>query len=597
MKNLLTILLLITALSVKSATIINTTSVSGVWTLSGSPYLIQNEITISANTQLSVQPGVEVIFQGYFNLKVFGSVRCIGNSASPITFKMNDTTGWYNDELPVGGWRGIDLQPYSGSAPDSSGFSYCIIKDVKYGSPVVVYNYRTFTVWNRNLHISHCEFYHNQSNASNSDGYIMMISNSAGYTVEIDHCDFHHNLQRVAMVRLENYIGTADYFVHHNSFHHNTGGASFWTVMTNAVFEDNEVNNNISTINFGNISLNGGHTTIRRNKVHHNQIESGGSINSTDGTCIIESNLVCNNFSTKASCGMSDGGAGIRLSGNGSLPVDSNVQIVRNNIIANNHCEFYGGALYVCYTKASIMNNQIINNTARMGGAALASLGTQSVINMKNNILYGNKGTIVSSNKEISVLSCDQLHADYNWMEHPFSTVTYTGLITTLGDTSHNIIASNPMLVMPTTTAGISDDATIKDFDLTVNSITCIDQGDTVGAFSTPIDYVGNTRFQGTKIDIGAYEYQGKAEAVKEIKTNLAKVYPNPVSETLHILFNEKDRYVLTVFTITGATILTREIDATETTLETRAWTPGIYILKIENKKGQHTGYTIGKQN
>jgi hypothetical protein len=73
--------------------------------------------------------------------------------------------------------------------------------------------------------------------------------------------------------------------------------------------------------------------------------------------------------------------------------------------------------------------------------------------------------------------------------------------------------------------------------------------------------------------------------------------YPNPVSETLHILFNEKDRYVLTVFTITGATILTREIDATETTLETRAWTPGIYILKIENKKGQHTGYTIGKQN
>lgn len=595
MKSFFTFIFVVTACIAKSATTINTPNVSGHWTLAGSPYLIQNDISVAGNTMLKIDPGVEVIFQGYFNLKVTGSLRCIGNAATPIVFKMNDTTGWYDDEQINGGWRGIDYQQYIGTAPDSSALQYCVIKDVKYGSPNVIYNYRTLTLWNRNINISHCEFYHNQSYAANADGYIILISNSAGYSVEIDHCSFHHNNHRVAMLRIENYIGQSDYFIHHNMFEQNHGGASLWSVNTKNVIEDNEMKNNISTINFGILTTYDGNNNIHRNKVHHNEIESGGAVNCSGGKCWVEQNLICNNFTTKSSCGLSDGGAGVRLSGNGTLPLDSVVQIVRNNIIANNHCAFYGGGVYLCDTKASVMNNDIINNTAVFGGAAIAGVGLQSKIDIMNNILHGNQGTTGTSNKEITIMSCNQLHIDYNWLKQSYSATTYMSLGSIAGDTSHNIIATNPMLSNPTTSAGVSADATTKDFNLTSNSVTCIDKGDTTGAFCASIDYLFNTRIVGNNVDIGAFEWQDKAEGIEELKQPFATFYPNPVKDELQFQFESNERYVVKVFDITSHLISQQIFNTNRASIQLKDIPSGVYFITIMNQQGRYQSGKILK--
>jgi len=115
-----------------SQTQINAGDVSGTWTLTGSPYHINGEITIPNLQTLVIEPGVLVEFQGHYKLNVQGRLLAEGTENDSIILTINDTTGFSNPNIPAGGWSGIRFDNTS-FTNDSSKISYC---KLQYGKAI-----------------------------------------------------------------------------------------------------------------------------------------------------------------------------------------------------------------------------------------------------------------------------------------------------------------------------------------------------------------------------------------------------------------------------------------------------------------------------
>ncbi|TSA25581.1 hypothetical protein D4R71_05060 [bacterium] len=79
MKKILIILcglLLLTTIAIAD-THVDPGTVSGIWTLANSPYIIDGEILIIDVDTLRIEPGVEVQFSGHYKFSVFGISQSI----------------------------------------------------------------------------------------------------------------------------------------------------------------------------------------------------------------------------------------------------------------------------------------------------------------------------------------------------------------------------------------------------------------------------------------------------------------------------------------------------------------------------------------
>lgn len=72
--------------------------VSGNWYKSHSPYYITGNIAVPAGDTLSIEPGVDVIFLGYYRFYINGRLNAVGTAPDSIRFVPQDT---------VIGWRGL----------------------------------------------------------------------------------------------------------------------------------------------------------------------------------------------------------------------------------------------------------------------------------------------------------------------------------------------------------------------------------------------------------------------------------------------------------------------------------------------------------
>ncbi len=107
---------LLIATSVSAQTIIPGGSVSGTWSLSGSPYFVEDEIAVRSNELLTIEPGVDVIFRGHYKFIVNGWLEAVGTASDSILFTAADSAI---------GWWGIRFI----NAPDSSHLAYCTIEN------------------------------------------------------------------------------------------------------------------------------------------------------------------------------------------------------------------------------------------------------------------------------------------------------------------------------------------------------------------------------------------------------------------------------------------------------------------------------------
>ncbi|MBN1968488.1 MAG: T9SS type A sorting domain-containing protein [Candidatus Delongbacteria bacterium] len=125
---------------------------------------IFENIIINDNQKLIVEAGTEVVFNGFYNIKVFGSMICNGTPDNRISFSyFNDL--FTPDSLHENCWNGILVK--SSSENDSTVFKYT---DFKYSKSSVTDNLINFlhggviTIYNSSkISIDGCSFQNNYS--------------------------------------------------------------------------------------------------------------------------------------------------------------------------------------------------------------------------------------------------------------------------------------------------------------------------------------------------------------------------------------------------------------------------------------------------
>ncbi len=594
MKKYATLFFIFLAFGSIAATPVTTATVSGHWTLAGSPYLVYNDIKVDNGYSLRIDPGVDIIFQGSFRFNVYGILYAAGTSTQPISFFVGDTTGFTTDTLTAaGGWHGIFFRPYTGVVADTSAFRYCNISYSKFDSVdnVSFPEYASLGI-QRSVRVANCNIFSNRT-LSRYGVNIVYIYSSSYFSAELDSCNIYDNFCAKPIVyhvnlssghstikncsiyqnnvRNETVVAGRGYLhMHNNNFHHNTQNGFSGGVATITVFGDSVI--------------------ITGNKIHHNLYQNTGGIYCAGGFVDINANLICNNAHTSsAHCGALDGGGGINLS-------FGKYYIVRNNIIANNYSSFHGGGISLHKAKVVITNNQIINNSATTGAAIYIFNDTNNVI-FKNNIFWGNTESSTTSLLSPNIKGINSgafnLTYDHNWSQHNslFDLDIFSlSAVTLLGDTTTNLSGTSPSLIAPTSTASYTEDALPADFGLNTSS-PCIDNGDFTGIEPGTTDYAGVTRVLGPRMDIGAYEY-GSGDILGTPHTPFSEttmqVYPNPAGNNIYIeTHSATGRLLLT--SITGHQICTIPVTTNTTQLDVHSLPRNIYFISWINEAGIKT--------
>lgn len=580
MKHLLLLSSLIgLGISAVAQTHITTPTVSGNWNMSGSPYLIETDLFVPSGSALTIDPGVEVKFMGHYQVYASGVIKAIGTASAPIAFHAADTTGWSNDHIPAGGWKGMYFSMYSDTG---SVLEYCNISDCKYGGDTAITTSTGTITAYKDLRLSHCDIFHNQSTSAVSAGTIIKMSVYEGQQT-ITNCKVHDNLSSWSTIEQSN-GGTMTVSFTNNQVYNNTAATPVVFVNVNGTIEGNELHHNHSSGSGGTLTMQYNCIlTVKGNKIHHNTAERAAAIVALSSVVDLNSNLICNNYSSVATCGLVDGGAAIQISSN--FTGTYNAALIRNNVIVNNRTEFNGAAVNLIYANAEVMNNTIVNNSASKGGA-IYTMNNSQTVNVKNNIMFNNEmvpmlGMVHYPN--MFLFNSYNVSYSHNWGQGHLNEELYAIVAPSVwGDTTSNIADTLPLFIAPTLAADYNEDATTADFRLAATSL-CIDAGDTAGAYPYATDYAGNPRITGSKIDMGAYEWSSgtgpNTVAGPAGNVNTMAIFPVPAHDVVNIAFPANSGKV-EVLDMTGRIVMSHTVTASLQPINISQLSTGQYLVK-----------------
>ncbi|MBN2891755.1 MAG: T9SS type A sorting domain-containing protein [Bacteroidales bacterium] len=427
-------------------------------TWSGDTVFVDADIVIDDDIILTIDPGVVVVFNDYYKIKVDGTILANGLEGDTIQFTVTDTTGFWNDYNHVG-WDGIEFDNSSGDMDDNnpSSFDYCKFTFAKENDDGGVF----YIEYIKEIYITNSMFMYNYS--GDRGGVISMQYGSEGL---IDNCIFKYNYG-------EDDGGCIDVSEYDNQYEWNE------VIISNCIFDSNYSGDNGGVINTAAYA----NTQIINNIMTNNYCEdAGGAIQQGGyGTVLIMNNFIAYNYAE------SHGGA-IQTAGYSK-------SIIMGNVILGNYTEYHGGGIKITYeTSSDIINNTIVGNEAEYGGGGIHSGEYEGHVKIYNNIIGGNVDSTTNGGNMFLALDDKSYDIQYNDIEYGFDGILmYSGDFYNYGIYDNNI-DEDPLFV----------DLMSGDFSVECGSLV-IDAGTMV--MGMPMyDIVGNPRINGMSVDMGAVE-------------------------------------------------------------------------------------------
>jgi len=378
--------------------------VSGNWHKTDSPFLIEGDITVHQDSSLTIESGVEVVFQNEYSFIVNGIFHANGIEGDSILFTVADTTGYSSGSYI--GWNGITVN-YNISFVNDAILEYCIIEYSKSNGIACV------EVSSDLLH--HSVIRYNSQNGINVCCYsfltlnnIEVINNKGSGiyihqgSVSINNFDISHNEGRGLSVNNESFT---DWLSLNNGTirNNNNGGISLYMAMV--VLDNLQIlDNNVGGLGGGiyctgdeyvGSNLTGTNLIIKNNTadfgggIYCSGLEYG-QINFTLTNVIIDSNYVQNSGG-----GIYCGGASMNIT---------------NSVIASNFSNYKGGGISVSganiqMDRATLVSNRSYENFGE--GGAIHFYST-SQMDIENSIIWSNTYPIITGDtSDLSITYSD----------------------------------------------------------------------------------------------------------------------------------------------------------------------------------------------
>jgi hypothetical protein len=322
----------------------HTINVDTTWAIGGSPYYVDGDIIIADgaiagayNTPvLTIEPGVQVVFTGYYKITVHGALIARGTATNKIIFRKGstdaepgpeaDTSGLADLTTTSGGWHGIhwdnDGTDFKMWDNDSSILEYCVFKYSKTNSTdwLEKKGGAVRIRWEDDfIRFSHCEFLYN---VAREGGAIYNFGN-----LHVDNCLFKYNKAG------------------------DIGGAvsldSDNPVFTACVFQFNTSLGYAGAINFSNSNA-----TITNSQIVNNTAKAeGGAINMFSSNDYFANNIIANNKS----------------SASGAILVNNANPVFVNNTITNNQFKWASAVTFWSFSAARFYNTIFWGNKDESG--------------------------------------------------------------------------------------------------------------------------------------------------------------------------------------------------------------------------------------
>ena len=351
------------------------------WTKINSPYIVTGNIVLFPGKTLTIEPGVEVKFDGYYNLEIRGTLVALGTITDSISFVSNIS-------LIKGAWDGIDLI----SLQNGVGFfDFCIIKHSSSGIKVEP------GMGNDSINTNYIK-------NSLFDNNIDAFKSQYGWTIPIDTCVFINNTNSI--------IGGWEVITFSNFLNNDFGLNGSLGEVRNCLFQ-----NNMTAI--------GGESTYAE---IYSCIIINNNIGITIGNGTITNNTICNNVNgviinsgLVSNNNISNNVVGV-ITNHTSSTVDSieyYVPIKNNHICNNTQYNIENGNVYnknitkncFCTTDSTIIEDKLFDgyDDITLGlfnydiyDSACQNV-TQSVYKIGNPPIITTSNTIFSTNQIFSI--------------------------------------------------------------------------------------------------------------------------------------------------------------------------------------------------